>query len=124
MAPGRVMRAYLFAAVAAAAIALVWLAYAQGKDAGRAACEARVAAAAAAAREDERKRDAIAAQVGMDMLDFLSRMAEQQETVTHETIERVRTIYRDRPVPADCIWPDGMQAELDAAVRRANAAAR
>src|SRR5690606_16596038 len=85
MAPGRVMRAYLFAAVAAAAIALVWLAYAQGKDAGRAACEARVAAAAAAAREDERKRDAIAAQVGMDMLDFLSRMAEQQETVTHET---------------------------------------
>jgi len=118
------MRAYAYAIALCAALAAVWYAYAQGKDAGRSECEARVAAAAAAAREDERTRDTQAAQVGMDMLDFLSRMAEQRETVTHETIERVRTIYRDRPVPADCIWPDGMQAELDAAVRRANAAAR
>lgn len=124
MAPGRMMRAYLLAAAAAAAIALVWLAYAQGKDAGKAVCEARVAAAAEAARADERTRDTMAAAVGIDMLDFLSRMAEQRETVTHETIERVRTIYRDRPVPADCIWPDGMRSELDEAVRRANAGAR
>jgi len=118
------MRAYAYAIALCAALAALWYAYSQGKDAGRSECEARIAAAAEAAREAERQRDAIAAQAGIDMLDYLSRMQETQEKTTHETIERIRTVYRDRPVPADCIWPDGMQAELDAAVRRANAAAR
>lgn len=44
---------------------------------------------------------------------------------THDTVETIRTIYRDRPVPAvACSRPDGVQQALDAAVQRANAAAR
>jgi hypothetical protein len=117
------MRIYAYLAVAAAAIAVVWIAYAQGKDAGKAQCEARVAAAVEAARRDESKRDQAAAQAGIDMLDYLSRMTDKIEVSRGETIERIRTIYRDRPVPAECKWPDGMRAELDAAVRRANTTA-
>lgn len=44
---------------------------------------------------------------------------------THDTVETIRTIYRDRPVPAvACSRPDGVQQALDQAVQRANAAAR
>ena len=118
------MRAYAYAIALCAALAAVWYAYAQGENAEKARCEARIAAATESARTAERDRDAIAAQAGIDMLDFLSRMAEQRETVTHETIERVRTIYRDRPVPAECVWPDSVQSELDKAIHRANTAAR
>jgi hypothetical protein len=43
---------------------------------------------------------------------------------THDTIETIRTVYRDRP-PTDgtCARPDGVQAALNAAVDRANQAA-
>ena len=118
------MRAYAYAAALCAALAAIWYAYAQGKDAGRSECEARIAAATESARTAERDRDAIAAQAGIDMLDYLSRMQETRETTTHETIERIRTVYRDRPVPAECVWPVGVQSELDKAIHRANTAAR
>jgi hypothetical protein len=44
---------------------------------------------------------------------------------TNDTVETIRTVYRDRPVsdPA-CSRPAGVQASLDAAVDRANSAAR
>jgi uncharacterized protein HemX len=40
---------------------------------------------------------------------------------THDTVETIRTIYRDRPVPVDvCSRPDSVQQQLDQAVDRAN----
>jgi len=43
---------------------------------------------------------------------------------THDTLETIRTVYRDRPA-ADvaCARPDGVQTALNAAVDRANQAA-
>jgi hypothetical protein len=42
---------------------------------------------------------------------------------THDTLETIRTVYRDRPA-ADlaCARPDGVQAALNQAVERANQA--
>lgn len=118
------MRAYLALAAVALALGVVWYAYATGRDHGAAACAADHARHAAQAQAAIDLRDQHAATARADMLDYLRVTIPPMETRTHETVERIRTVYRDRPLPAVCARPDGLQAELDAARERANRAAR
>lgn len=56
------------------------------------------------------------------MLDYLRERNQESERAGNEAIERVRFIYRDNPLPAVCVRPDGVQAQIDTARQRANAA--
>ena len=69
-------------------------------------------------------RDQTASVARVDMLDYLRVTIPPIEVKAHEAAERIRVVYRDRPLPGQCVRPDGVQAELDAARARANAAAR
>lgn len=121
------MRLYAYAALVAAALALVaWASlslYGAGKEAGAAACEAVHARAAEAAHVETERREVAAGQATDSMLDYLGAQLPPIETTTHETVERIRTVYRDHPVPAVCQWADGVQSELYQARQRANGAA-
>lgn len=119
------MRAYVLAAAALGLLAYAAHAfYSAGKEAGSNACEARHAKAAEAAAAEIERRDTASAAASGSMLDYLAAQMPKIEETKNATVERVRTIYRDRPVPVGCVRPDGVQAELDAARERANAAAR
>jgi hypothetical protein len=92
-------------------------------NAGIAHCQAERAKAADKVAAETDRRDAAASGASIDMLDYLSRSMPAIEATTHETRERVRVIYRNNPVPAGaCARPAGVQAELDAARQRAEAA--
>lgn len=121
-------RLYVYAAIVAATLGLAaWSAasiYSAGKVAGAAECEKAHADAAAAAQAETNRREQASDTAASSILDYLAAQLPIIETVKYETVERVRTIYRDVPVPAGCVRPDGVQAELDQARQRANAAAR
>jgi hypothetical protein len=121
-------------AVAFAAALLVALAWGgaehlrlAGARAALATLQAEVAAtsaaAAIAARTETDRRDAASSDATQSMLDYLGASLPAIETRTHDTIERIRTVYRDRPATACPDRPDGVRAELDAARARANGAA-
>lgn len=76
--------------------------------------------AQASARIESERRDTAASAATQSMLDYLGANLPAIETRTHDTIERIRTVYRDRPVPAMCQRPDSVRAELDEARSRAN----
>lgn len=122
------MKAYAYAALALGAFVLLGAAahslYSAGKEAGANACETRHADAAEKAGAEVQRRETAAASASIDMLDFLSRNLPAAEIRTHETVEVVRTEYRDLPVPAGCVRPDGVHDVLEQARQRANAAAR
>ena len=122
------IRAYLAIGLLIALICSHWYAYSAGVSREH---DRNVAAASA-------QKDAVAGQVDQNaqssatastnMLDYLAAQKPAIEIRTHETTERIRTVYKDRNVPAACTAvvqrPDSVQAELDAARDRANAAIR
>src|SRR5687767_4186562 len=114
--PARVMRAYVYAAVVAAALALLaggaYRLHSAGFEAGQAACEAAHAAAATKAGTEVERREVASAAASTSMLDYLQANLPPIETRTHAAVERIRTVYRDRPVPAACQWPDRVRQEL------------
>ncbi|MGC1549087.1 MAG: hypothetical protein WA777_11210 [Rhodanobacter sp.] len=99
--------------------------YAAGVQDGRnevLADDARAVAQAQLARDD---LDAFSAAAGHQLHQTLGVQLPAIQEQTHDTVEAIRTIYRDRVVPVDvCSRPDGVQAQLDQAIDRANAAAR
>jgi hypothetical protein len=121
-------RIYAYAAVALGACLLLAAAahslYQAGKEAGANACKAAHARAAEKAGAEVQRREAASAEASVDMLAYLSANLPAIEIRTHETVERVRTEYRDRPAPAGCVRPDGVLDALEASRQRANAAAR
>ncbi len=93
-------------------------------QAGRNAVIAEDAIAAAQARLDADTRAGVAAQAGIDMHASLDIALPKIEVNTHAAVDRIQTVYLSLPAgsPA-CVRPPGVQAELDAALRAANAAA-
>lgn len=118
------MRAWLALAGAVVLAALVWRAYEWAVGIGVAKCELLHAQAAQSAADEVGRRDIASTAATGSMLDYLAASMPKIEETKNAAAERVRTIYRDRPVPAVCQRPDGVQAELDAARERANAASR
>ena len=99
--------------------------YDAGVTAGRAAVVAEDAIAAATARQQQDVRDAASARATGALQHTLNTQLPAIQVQTHDTAETIRVVYRDRPVPTDlCSRPDSVQQALDAAVQRANAAAR
>ena len=116
------MRAWLYI-LAAALLALgAWRASEWAAGIGEARCEARHAQAAQAAAAEVERRNTASAEASGSMLDYLAASMPRIEETINATVERVRTVYRDRIEPAGCERPAGVQAELDAARDRANAA--
>ena len=120
-------RLYAYAAVALGACLLLGGAahslYSAGKEAGANACETAHARAAEKAGAEVQRREGASAEASVDMLAYLSANLPAIEIRTHETVERIRTEYRDLPVPAGCVRPDGVLDTLEEARQRANAAA-
>ncbi|MBN8922336.1 MAG: hypothetical protein BGP10_12480 [Rhodanobacter sp. 68-29] len=128
-------RLYLYAAIALVMALLIAGAvierahygatrYAAGEMAGRDAVLADDARAAAQLQQQRAQLDQFSAVAGTALHSFLGKQLPAIEAQSHASVESIRTIYRDRPVPADqCARPAGVQAELDQAVDAANAAA-
>lgn len=121
------MRWYVIAALAVAALTVLALAshalYSSGYQAGENACKAKAADAAVKVDVEIDRRAQASADASQSMLDYLAANLPPIETRTNAAIERTRIVYRDRPVPAVCEWPDGVRKELDEARARANATA-
>lgn len=75
------------------------------------------------AAEVQDNRDSAAASVHIGTQSYLWGALPPIELRTHDARERVRTIYRDNPIDCNPVRPIGVQAELDTARDRANAAA-
>lgn len=124
------MRGYLLlGAIAAVVLSLAgagWWIYTEGKRAGVAECQAERVEASGTAQEAIDLRDRTASASRIDMLDLLRVTIPPIEIKTHETVERIRTVYKDRVVSADCAASvardDRVRIDLNAARDRANAA--
>ncbi|MET3652463.1 hypothetical protein [Dyella japonica] len=98
--------------------------YAAGVDAGRNAVLADDARQVAQVQEARNALDSLSASAGQQLQHNLGTALPAIQAQTHDTIETIRTVYRDRPAAAvNCSRPDGVQSALDQAVDRANAAA-
>lgn len=84
---------------------------------------AEEATGAAAAKAEDQRRDQAGAEATRTMQSTLASALPQIEETAHATAERIRVVYRDHPVPADCVRPDGVQRDLEQARAAANAAA-
>lgn len=92
---------------------------------GRAAVMAENALAAASQRQAQDRRDADSADAGNALQLHITFDVPQIQVATHDTRQSIRTFYLARPDGAgQCSRPDSVQAQLDAAIDRANAAAR
>jgi hypothetical protein len=119
-----VTRVYIAAALVAITLAACAFVYHKGDAAGYARAQAEHAKAADKAAAEMARREGESSAASVDMLAYLRANLPPIEERSHDAVERVRTIYRDHPVAAACVRPDGVQAELDAARQRANAALR
>lgn len=107
--------------------AIVIRAYGQRQyQAGRNAVIAEDAIAAAQGRLTADQHAAAAAAAGVAMHGTLDIALPRIEVTTHDTADKIHTIYLAAPAgpAAVCVRPPGVQAALDAARDRANAAAR
>ena len=119
------LTAYLIAVAATLAVIgyAAWQIDRKAYARGYAAAEAVHAKAAAKAQAATDLRDQRTAEARTSMLDYLAAEKPAIEIRTHDTITKVRTVYRDHPIPAGaCVRPERVQAELDAARERANRA--
>lgn len=121
------LKAAAIAAVIGAAAWGLWHAYStvaqQNYDRGYSARVAEEVKAAVATAVTTSKRDADAAQATQHFHAQLNAQMPQIEETTHATADRIQIVYRDHPVPAQCVRPAGVLQQLEAARERANAAA-
>lgn len=120
------MRAYLYAAVLLALIGSHWCAYSAGvsREHDRNTATASVQKDKVQTAIDLRDQSSATARV--DMLDYLRVTVPPIEIRTHDTIERIRVVYKYRAIPADCAAsiarPQRVSDELNAARESANKA--
>lgn len=117
------MKPYLYAVAIVAILLTHWFAYTTGREHSDNACAAARALNQGKVQTAIDLRDTASAEVQVTMLDYLRVTTPAIERIKYETITRVQKVYVDRPIPADCHYIDGVQAELDAARDRANRAA-
>lgn len=100
---------------------LLWLAYDWAYDRGKAACEAK---AAAAAEKANASNEAATAEAGGQLTTGLQATLPAVEESAHASVERIRTVYVDRPVAAGCAWSGRVLEELEGGRAAANRAVR
>lgn len=96
----------------------------RGADYQRAACVAQRAAEVAEAVERAEKAEQDSAEARAELHAYLSRELPKIEERSNDVIERVRTVYKDRPVPVGCERPADVRGLLQDRIDQANAAAR
>jgi len=102
-------------------LAMLFGAYSWAYNRGQAACEAKYAAAAERANA---KNESASAKAGASLnTELQERMPAIQENA-NASVERIRTVYVDRPVDGSCAWSGGVRAELEAGRQAANRAVR
>jgi hypothetical protein len=111
------------ALVVLAGIGALWIHH-DGVNVGLAKCEAEHVAAAEKAQAEQDRRSTASSAATTNMLDYLAANLPPIETTTHEAIERVRVVYRIRPMPAVCELDGRVRDELEAARVRANTPGR
>jgi hypothetical protein len=124
------VKGYLIAAGILLVALALWFSHDTGYSAGYAAGSNAVQAADAKGAEqagattDQRQTDAAAA--GSQLQTQIQLTIPAIEVQTDDSQRRIHTIYLAQPpaVAVECRRPDRVQAELDAAVDRANEAAR
>ena len=93
--------------------------YADGLAAGRQQVLDDDARAAAHLQQQRDALNQFSAFTGLQLQHTLDATLPTIEASTHDTIETIRTVYRDRPAPAmaadACRRPDGVQQQLDPA---------
>lgn len=100
---------------------VLWMAYAKIYDRGYRAAYTECAASALKADEIN---DAAASAAGTALTEELGQTLPAAEEKTNVGVERIRTVYVDRPVAAECAWRDGVFEELEAGRAAANRAVR
>lgn len=124
------MKGYLIAAGIALMSAALWLSYhvgyTDGYTAGSNAVQAADAKGAAQAGAVTGQRQTDAASAGAQLQTDIQLTIPAIEVHTDDSQRRIHMLYVAQPAAAaaECRRPDSVQAELDAAVDRANAAAR
>jgi hypothetical protein len=113
--------AYAYAIALALILAGVWYYGHTRYEAGVASQQAAITKAQDEAQAYATARDILAQQIGDASRATLDQALPKIEAETHDSVQKVRVIYRDHPVT--CIRPDGVRAQLEKARDRANAAA-
>ena len=118
------IRIYVYAAVVAIALAILASASYKGYKLGEASCEAKHAHTAIKADTEIQRREVASSAASITMLDYLAANLPPIEATKNDSVERIRTIYRDVPVPGVCQFPPRVRDELNQARARANAAGK
>ncbi|MGN6234982.1 hypothetical protein [Dyella sp.] len=124
------MKGYLIAAAIALLAGALWLShhlgYSAGYTAGTNAVQAADAKGAHQADATTDQHQTAAANAGNALQTQIQLTIPAIEVHTDDSKRRIRTLYLAQPAAAaaECRRPDSVQAELDTAVDRANAAAR
>lgn len=103
------------------AAAVLWLAYSWADGRGYMRAQAECAGKAAAQAD---RNEAAASRAAEDMNKTLGQVLPGVEEKAHASVERIRTVYVDRPVPAECAWSGGVLQELEAGRAAANRSVR
>lgn len=116
--------AYLAVALVAGYIPLGYLAYQKGQQVAQAQYAAEKLAAIAEVQKRAEKAEQAAGLAEAALTAYLSRHQAEIEAARNDSIETVRTIYKDRPVPAGCERPEPVRRLLQERIDQANAAAK
>lgn len=117
-------RLYAGIALSLALAAGGWYLHHKGYEAGVASQQAAIHKAQVDTQKYIDQRDALADKIARDTQEQLHNALPKAKADTEKAAEKVRIIYKNHPVDAACVRPDGVYKELEAARQRANAAAR
>ena len=112
----------VLAVLLCAGFAYRW-AFNRGADSARADCIAEQARAIAAMVKKEQKDEVASVKAAATLDETLNETLPKIEANTHDVIERVRVIYKDNPIAADCERPADIRRLLSEAIDKANQSA-
>lgn len=116
--------AYLVLALILSHGPAAWWAYKKGQQVAQAEYAAEKLAAIAEAQQRAEKAEQAAGLAEAALAAYLSLQQAEIEAARNDSIETVRTIYKDRPVPAGCERPEPVRRLLQERIDQANAAAK
>lgn len=100
---------------------VAWLAYSWAYNRGYMAAQSEYAGKAMAQAD---RNEAVASSAAEELNKALGQVLPNVEEKAHASVERIRTVYVDRPVPAECAWSGGVLQELEAGRAAANRSVR
>ena len=96
----------------------------RGAASERAACMVERAKDVAAANAAHDRAEKAAADARSELQAYLSRELPKIEAESHDAVERIRVVYKNNPVAANCVRPEPVVRLLGDAIERANRSAK